>query len=215
MALPTHILLAYGYILLFGWVLVEQFGIPLPATPVLLAAGGLSAAHQISFGAAFLVGFLACMTADTSWFLIGRRYGHHVLRILCKLSMEPTICVRRTQDSFGRRRGVMLMFAKFVPGLATLAAPVAGENGMSLPRFLFFDGIGATLWLLALLTRRQAFWRRSEAQSEPVELGGALLGRSSGAGDTGVLYCAGLSAAHGAEKAGCLATGAGRTEGAA
>ncbi|MGC1421172.1 MAG: VTT domain-containing protein [Terracidiphilus sp.] len=157
MALPTHILLAYGYILLFGWVLVEQFGIPLPATPVLLAAGGLSAAHQISFGAAFLVGFLACMTADTSWFLIGRRYGHHVLRILCKLSMEPTICVRRTQDSFGRRRGVMLMFAKFVPGLATLAAPVAGENGMSLGRFLFFDGIGATLWLLALLSGGRLF----------------------------------------------------------
>ncbi len=132
MALPEHILLTYGYLLLFGWVLVEQFGIPLPATPVLLAAGGFSAEHQLSFGAAFLAGFLACMTADTSWFLIGRRYGHHVLRILCKLSMEPTICVRRTQDSFGRRRSVMLMFAKFVPGLATLAAPVAGENGMSL-----------------------------------------------------------------------------------
>ena len=157
MALPTHILLAYGYILLFGWVLVEQFGIPLPATPVLLAAGGLSAGHQLSFGIAYLAGFLACMTADTSWFLIGRRYGHHVLRILCKLSMEPTICVRRTQDSFGRRRGVMLMFAKFVPGLATLAAPVAGENGMSLGRFLFFDGIGATLWLLALLSGGRLF----------------------------------------------------------
>src|SRR6201994_2034041 len=151
MALPTQILLVYGYILLFGWVLVEQFGIPLPATPVLLAAGGLSAAHQLSFGAAFLAGFLACMTADTSWFLIGRKYGHHVLRVLCKLSMEPTICVRRTQDSFGRRRSLMLVFAKFVPGLATLAAPVAGQNGMNLGSFLLFDGAGAALWLTALL----------------------------------------------------------------
>jgi membrane protein DedA with SNARE-associated domain/rhodanese-related sulfurtransferase len=157
MALPTHILLTYSYLLLFGWVLVEQFGIPLPATPMLLAAGALSAEHQISFGAAYLVGWLACMSADTSWFLIGRRYGHHVLRILCKLSMEPTICVRRTQDSFGRRRSVMLMFAKFVPGLATLAAPVAGQNGMGLGRFLFFDGIGASLWLLALLSGGRLF----------------------------------------------------------
>jgi membrane protein DedA with SNARE-associated domain/rhodanese-related sulfurtransferase len=151
MELPTHILLAYGYLLLFGWVLVEQFGIPLPATPVLLAAGAMSAEHQISFIVAFLAGLLACMMADTAWFLIGRHYGNHVLRILCKLSLEPTICVRRTQDSFGRRRGTMLMFAKFVPGLATLAAPVAGQNGMGVARFLFFDSIGATLWLLALL----------------------------------------------------------------
>ena len=130
MALPIHFLLTYGYLLLFAWVLVEQFGIPLPATPVLLAAGALSAEGQISFSAALVVGVLAALAADSTWFLIGRRYGHHVLRILCKLSLEPTTCVRKTQDSFGRRRGVTLMIAKFVPGLATLAPPVAGENGM-------------------------------------------------------------------------------------
>jgi membrane protein DedA with SNARE-associated domain/rhodanese-related sulfurtransferase len=157
MALPTHILLTYGYLLLFVWVLIEQLGIPLPATPVLLAAGALSAEHQISFPLALLAGLTATLIADTTWFLIGRRYGHHVLRILCKLSMEPTICVRRTQDSFGRRRGVTLMIAKFVPGLATLAPPVAGENGMSLGAFLFFDAIGASLWLTTLLALGRLF----------------------------------------------------------
>ena len=151
MALPTHVLLMYGYLLLFAWVLVEQFGIPLPATPVLLAAGALSAEHQISFPLALGVGIAAALIADTSWFFIGRRYGHHVLRILCKLSLEPTTCVRKTQDSFGRRRGITLIFAKFVPALATLAPPVAGENGMSFGAFLFFDGIGASLWVGALL----------------------------------------------------------------
>jgi len=157
MELPTHILLTYGYLLLFVWVLIEQLGIPLPATPVLVAAGALSAEHEISFSLAFLAGLAATLIADTTWFLVGRRYGHHVLRILCKLSMEPTICVRRTQDSFGRRRGVTLMIAKFVPGLATLAPPVAGENGMSLGAFLFFDTIGATLWLTALLAVGRLF----------------------------------------------------------
>jgi membrane protein DedA with SNARE-associated domain/rhodanese-related sulfurtransferase len=157
MALPTHILLTYGYFLLFAWVLVEQIGIPLPAAPVLLAAGALSTQHQIGFGFALLDAIVATLIADTSWFLIGRKYGHHVLRILCKLSMEPTICVRRTQDSFGRRRELTLMFAKFVPGLATLAAPVAGENGMSFGSFLFFDGIGATLYAGALLVAGRLF----------------------------------------------------------
>ncbi|MGD0891184.1 MAG: VTT domain-containing protein [Terracidiphilus sp.] len=157
MALPTHILLTYGYLLLFVWVLTEQLGIPLPATPVLLAAGALSAEHQISYPLALLAGLVATLTADSTWFFVGRRYGHHVLRILCKLSMEPTICVRRTQDSFGRRRGVTLMIAKFVPGLATLAPPVAGENGMPFLQFLFFDAIGGTLWLTALLTVGRLF----------------------------------------------------------
>jgi membrane protein DedA with SNARE-associated domain/rhodanese-related sulfurtransferase len=157
MALPIQILLTYGYVLLFVWVLVEQFGVPLPATPVLLAAGALSAEHKVSFPLALAAGLAACLVSDSSWFFIGRRYGHHVLRILCKLSMEPTICVRKTQDSFGRRRKFTLMIAKFVPGLATLAPPVAGQNGMAYPVFLLFDAIGATLWIGALLTAGRLF----------------------------------------------------------
>lgn len=157
MALPTHILLTYGYLLLFAWVLTEQVGVPLPATPVLLAAGALSAEHELSFPIAFLAGVIACITADTAWFLVGRRFGHHVLRILCKLSLEPTLCVRKTQDSFGRQREGTLMIAKFVPGLATLAPPVAGQIGMRLDRFLVFDGIGATLWIGALLGAGRLF----------------------------------------------------------
>jgi membrane protein DedA with SNARE-associated domain/rhodanese-related sulfurtransferase len=151
MALPTHVLLVYGYLLLFVWVLVEQLGIPLPATPVMLAAGALSAEGQISFPLAFLAALAAALISDVTWFSIGRRYGHRVLSILCKLSLEPTTCVRRTQVSFSRRRGLMLVFAKFVPALATLAPPIAGENGMGLGPFLFFDTIGASLWVGVLL----------------------------------------------------------------
>ena len=151
MALPIDIVVTYSYLLLFVWVLVEQLGLPLPSAPVLLAAGALSAQHQISFPFALAVSVAAALTADSTWFFIGRRHGHRVLRTLCKLSLEPTTCVRRTQDSFGRRRGAMLMFAKFVPGLGALAAPVAGQNGMSFAAFLAYDGLGATLWVSALL----------------------------------------------------------------
>jgi membrane protein DedA with SNARE-associated domain/rhodanese-related sulfurtransferase len=157
MALPEHILLTYGYLLLFAWVLVEQLGIPLPATPILLAAGALSAQRELSFPLALAAGLAAALTADSAWFLIGRRYGHHVLRLLCKLSLEPTTCVRRTQNSFGRRRAVTLVIAKFVPGLATLAPPVAGQNGMAFAPFLLFDAIGSTLWVGALLAAGRFF----------------------------------------------------------
>ncbi len=103
------------------------------------------------------MGVIGCLVADSTWFYIGRKYGHHVLRILCKLSMEPTICVRRTQESYGRRRQWTLLFAKFVPGLATLAAPVAGQNGMKFSDFLLFDGLGALTWVTALLTAGRLF----------------------------------------------------------
>jgi membrane protein DedA with SNARE-associated domain/rhodanese-related sulfurtransferase len=157
MALPTQILLTYGYLLLFAWVLVEQLGVPLPATPVLLAAGALSASGPINFFLALAFSAVAAVIADTVWFFIGRSQGHHVLRLLCKLSLEPTTCVRRTQDSFGRRRGVLLMFAKFVPGLGILAPPVSGQNGMGIGPFLFYDGIGAMLWSGTLLAAGRFF----------------------------------------------------------
>ena len=102
-------------------------------------------------------GWPPALTADSAWFFIGRKYGHHVLRLLCKLSLEPTTCVRRTQNSFGRRRAVTLVIAKFVPGLATLAPPVAGQNGMGFPPFLLFDGIGSTLWVGTLLAAGRFF----------------------------------------------------------
>jgi len=176
MALPEHVLLIYGYLLLFAWVLVEQLGVPLPATPVLLAAGALSAEHELNFVLALLAGLAASLTADSAWFLIGRRYGHRVLRILCKLSLEPTVCVRRTQNSFGRRRAITIMIAKFVPGLATLAPPVAGQNGMAFGSFLLFDAIGATAWLGALLAAGRFFGDLLQRNSSLLDWAGRFSG---------------------------------------
>jgi membrane protein DedA with SNARE-associated domain/rhodanese-related sulfurtransferase len=157
MALPTHILLTYGYLLIFGWVLIEQFGAPLPSIPVLLAAGALSAEGQLSLFEVLLLGLVACLIADSSWFFFGRRYGHHVLNLLCKMSMEPTLCVKRTQLRFNQRRQATLLIAKFVPGLATLSSPVAGQAGMKYGEFALFDGTGALLWLLAYLLGGRLF----------------------------------------------------------
>jgi len=157
MPLPTAILLTYGYFLIFGWVLLEQIGLPLPATPVLLAAGALSATEHMSFPTALLAGVAACLAADVVWFLFGRRYGNAVLRLLCKFSLESTVCVRRTHDSFGKRGAYTLLFAKFVPGLSVIAPPVAGQTGMSFGRFMLFDSAGSILWAGSLLLAGRLF----------------------------------------------------------
>jgi membrane protein DedA with SNARE-associated domain/rhodanese-related sulfurtransferase len=157
MELPTHILLAYGYLLLFVWVLVEQFGVPLPATPVLLAAGALSARGQLGLPEALAFGVAACLVSDISWFFVGRRYGHHVLNFLCRMSMEPTVCVNRTRRQFEKRRYLTLLFGKFVPGVATLSPPVAGQTGMRFTEFLALDAIGSVIWVGSFLLSGRLF----------------------------------------------------------
>ena len=157
MELPTHILLTYGYLLLFVWVLAEQLGLPLPATPVLLAAGALSNDGSLNLSFSFASGFAASLIADSAWFFFGRHFGQRVLRLLCKLSFEATTCVQRTRDSFAQRRGTMLVFAKFVPGLSTLAPPVAGQSGMAFGSFLLYDGLGSAIWVGVLLAGGRCF----------------------------------------------------------
>ncbi len=85
--------------------------------------------------------------SDAIWYEVGRRRGMSVLRLLCRISLEPDSCVRQTQDMFSRRGVTSLLLAKFVPGLSTVAPPLAGITRMSTWRFLFFDGMGALAWV--------------------------------------------------------------------
>src|ERR1700748_1769266 len=136
----------YAYLIVFLWVLVEQIGIPIPSVPVLLTAGTLSATHRVSWIAITLAMLLACLVADSIWFALGRRYGNSVLKLLCRFSFEASTCVSKTEGYFTRRGPVTLLFAKFVPGLSTVAAPIAGQTGMPYSRFLMWDLAGSFIW---------------------------------------------------------------------
>jgi membrane protein DedA with SNARE-associated domain/rhodanese-related sulfurtransferase len=136
----------YAYLLIFLWVLVEQVGVPIPSIPVLLTAGTLSATHRVSFLGITFAMLAACLVADSIWFSLGRRFGNSVLKLLCRLSFEASTCVSKTEGYFTRRGAVTLLFAKFVPGLSTVAAPIAGQTGMSYPRFLAWDLAGSLIW---------------------------------------------------------------------
>jgi membrane protein DedA with SNARE-associated domain/rhodanese-related sulfurtransferase len=143
----TRFLSNHGGPVLFGVVFLEQIGLPLPAVPWLLAAGALIAAGELNAWLAVGATFLACIVADLIWFYLGRRLGHRVLGLLCRISLEPDSCVRRTQDTFSRYGMRGLVVAKFIPGLGNLAPPLAGNSGVKLPRFLLFDGAGALLYV--------------------------------------------------------------------
>ncbi len=147
----------YAYEILFLWVLMEQLGVPIPSIPVLLTAGTLSAAHRIHASYALGVVVVACLTADSLWYYLGRRYGGAVLRLLCRFSLEASTCVAKTEGYFTRRGPVTLLFAKFVPGLSTLAAPIAGQTGMPYSRFVLWDLAGSVIWAEAYLLAGRFF----------------------------------------------------------
>jgi membrane protein DedA with SNARE-associated domain len=139
-------LVRHGEALLFVYVLADQLGVPVPAVPALLAMGALASAGKLSFGVALLLSVVASLLADIVWYVLGRTRGNRVLRLLCKISLEPDSCVRRTEDVFLRYGVRSLVIAKFVPGLSTVAPPLAGIVGVSLPRFTLYSTVAAILW---------------------------------------------------------------------
>lgn len=136
----------HGSLVLAAAVFAEQIGLPLPALPFLIAAGALVGAGQMTAGVALVSAALAAMAGDQVWFELGRRRGRQVLNWLCRISLEPTSCVRRTEDFFSRHGVRALIVAKFVPGFSTIAPPLAGIVGLSVPQYLLFNGLGTVLW---------------------------------------------------------------------
>jgi membrane protein DedA with SNARE-associated domain/rhodanese-related sulfurtransferase len=136
----------HGLLAVFLGVLVEQLGAPVPALPFLLLAGSAAASDGVFAVKAVAVATLASMLADTLWFFAGRRYGRRVLALLCRISISPDSCVRQSELSFAKRGIATLVVAKFVPGLSTLAPPLAGALGMRTASFAIFNLAGSVLW---------------------------------------------------------------------
>lgn len=144
-------LLRHGYSVLFVWVLAEQLGLPVPSVPLLLAAGALAGRGRLNLSLVAGLPIVAALMSDALWYELGRRRGVKVLQFLCRISLEPDSCVRRTENVFARHGARSLVVAKFVPGLNTAAPPLAGVFRMRLSRFLFFDALGVMVWVGAFV----------------------------------------------------------------
>jgi membrane protein DedA with SNARE-associated domain/rhodanese-related sulfurtransferase len=141
----------HTYSILFGWVLIEQGGVPVPTVPVMLAAGTMSAAHRLHVAYAIPIIMVACLISDSLWYFLGKRYGTRIMDVLCRFSLETDTCITKTQGHLGKRGAYTLLFAKFVPGLSTMAPPIAGQSGISYPVFVAYDMAGSLLWASAWL----------------------------------------------------------------
>ncbi|OQW30508.1 MAG: sulfurtransferase [Nitrospira sp. SG-bin1] len=139
-------LIRHGQAVLFVTVFAEQIGLPIPAVPVLLAVGALAGAGKLNLALVIFISVAACLAGDVVWYELGRRQGRQALNLLCRISLEPDSCVRRTENLFTRHGIRALIFAKFVPALSTLAPALAGLFRIGARQFLLYNGLGALLW---------------------------------------------------------------------
>lgn len=144
-------LLRHIELVVFGTVLAEQIGVPVPAIPILLGAGAVAATGQTSLALLTGLSVAGCLLGDMVWYELGRHRGRQALNLLCRIALEPDACVRRTETFFVVHGIRSLILAKFVPGLSTLAPALAGLFKIPIGRFVLFNGAGALLWSLSFL----------------------------------------------------------------
>lgn len=169
---PVALLTRWGLLLVFGSVLLEHGGLPLPAAPLLVAAGALAQEGAMRPEHVLLAALLACLLADHVWFLTGRRYGRRLLAGVCRLSLSPDTCVRKTDDLIARHGAPLLLVAKFIPGVSAVAIPTAAAMGLSYRRFLLFDALGCLMWSGAYVGAGMIFSREVNRVIEAMGMAG-------------------------------------------
>jgi membrane protein DedA with SNARE-associated domain len=157
------LLLRHGYSFLFGYIFAVQVGIPVPADPLLLIMGAMAGDHRYSLHVSLSLAVIAALLGDYFWYELGRWRGRSILGALCKISLEPDTCVRKTEMGFTRRGAWTLLFAKFIPGMSLVSMPLAGAICMERWRFLLADAAGCTLWATAYLIAGYTFHRQVDS----------------------------------------------------
>ena len=141
-----HLISRHGYIVVFVVVLAEAIGLPVPAAIALIGAGAAVASKVLRTHLVLPLAISAMLIGDSLLYILGRHMGWLLLGILCKVSINPETCILRSAESFYKRGKMTLLFAKFVPGINTMAPPLAGSMKMPFEQFIRFDFLGATLY---------------------------------------------------------------------
>ena len=137
----------YGLWAVLLFVLIEDFGIPVPGETILIAASVYAGTGRLNVVAVAAVGFIAAVTGDNIGFAIGHfggralalRWGRYVFLTEERLDKAASF--------FDRHGAWIITVARFVEGLRQANGIVAGITGMRWLRYLIFNALGAALWV--------------------------------------------------------------------
>jgi membrane protein DedA with SNARE-associated domain/rhodanese-related sulfurtransferase len=166
----------HGYTILFAAVFLEAIGFPLPAALALLVGGAAAATGALNLWYALGGSIIAMLAGDALMFVLGRYTGWWLLGLLCRISLNPESCVLRSADTFHRRGRTLLVIAKFIPGINTLAPPLAGCMNMPLRPFLALNLAGSILYIGAYFGIGYAFSDALEVIAQAYQAVGGMLG---------------------------------------
>jgi membrane protein DedA with SNARE-associated domain/rhodanese-related sulfurtransferase len=143
----------HGYVVLSIVLFSACCGLPLPLSVVFLTAGAAARGGSLNLGLVIACAWSAGLAGDTVMYLGGRYTGWWLLTEVCRFSMNQEACVFGSAHQFHKRGPRALLVAKFVPGLASVAAVLSGSLKMRVQRFLLLDGLGVlayvTSWSVA------------------------------------------------------------------
>ena len=140
----TQFLTSFGGLAVFAVVFADQAGLPVPAPPVLLAAGALVAAGKLDAMLAVGMAATAAILADSLWFCLGRKSGGRAMQAVSRWTQSHNISFAHAKAAVARHGLWALTIAKFLPG--TVMPSLAGALGMSARRFLLFDSLAALFY---------------------------------------------------------------------
>ena len=139
----------YGYAAVFGALLLESFGLPLPGETMLIAGALLAAQSGLRLVPLLVTAWGAAVLGDNIGYAVGRFGGR---RLIARYGARVGITesrLARVEAFFQRYGGEVVMVARFFAVLRQLNGIVAGSVGMSWWRFLAYNAVGAALWVCA------------------------------------------------------------------
>jgi membrane protein DedA with SNARE-associated domain len=181
MYLPTEttLLARHGALWMFLVTLGERLGLPVFISPLLLAAGAMVAVNPMQFWLVMLATAVPCLLGDAMWYELGRWKGRAVIAAMCRISFVPDSLEQKAYAGLDRFKGISLLYAKWIPGVAHLAPPVAGAARLPRAKFLLYNGVGSVIWILVMLlagvlSMRTFDWMEMFARSAKWSIGFVL-----------------------------------------
>ena len=137
----------YGLWIVFGVIMMECMGIPLPGETALVSAAIYAGStHRISIVSVGLVAATAAIIGDNIGYLIGRSFGRHLLKSYGGYILLNQQRLKVGQYLFLRHGGTIVFFGRFVAILRTYSALLAGANRMNWYHFLIMNALGGICW---------------------------------------------------------------------
>ena len=137
----------YGYLAVAALVMLEDFGIPVPGETVVIAAALYAGAGRLNVVLVGVIATLAAIVGDNIGFAIGHFGGRTLALRWGKYVFLTAERLDKAEYFFDHHGGKIIVIARFVEGLRQANGIVAGITGMHWKRFIFFNTIGAALWV--------------------------------------------------------------------